>query len=98
MRSDVTTDMLGDTAVSASSSTQHCVILSKSEAEYVAMAHGAKAALAIKSVLDFVQPQLSSSAISMFEDNAGAKALAENPRVPTAASTLTYASTSCGGL
>ena len=44
------------------------------------MAHGAKTALAIKSVLDFVQPQLSGSAISMYEDNAGTKALAENPQ------------------
>ena len=37
--------MLGNTAVSVSSTTQHCVILSTSEAEYVAMAHGPKTAL-----------------------------------------------------
>ena len=36
--------MLGMTAVSASSMTQHCVTLFTSEAEYVAMAHGAKTA------------------------------------------------------
>ena len=46
--------MLGNTAVGASSTTQHCVTLSTSEAEYVAMAHGAMTDLAIKAVLDFV--------------------------------------------
>ena len=39
--------------MSASSTTQHCVTLSTSEAEYDAMAHGAKTALAIKVVLVF---------------------------------------------
>ena len=38
--------MLRNTALSASSTTQRCVTLSTSEAEYVAMAHGAKTALA----------------------------------------------------
>ena len=52
--------MLENKAVRASSTTQHCVTLSStSEEEYVAMAHGAKIALAIKAVLDFVQPHLS---------------------------------------
>ena len=46
--------MLGNTAVSASSLTQHCVTLSTSEVEYVAMAHGAETSLAIKAVLDFI--------------------------------------------
>ena len=72
--------MLGNTAVSASSTTQYCVILSTSEAEYVAMAHGAKTALAIKAVLDVVQPHLSGRAIDMYEDNEGEEALAENPQ------------------
>ena len=36
--------MLGNTAVSVSSTTQHCVLLFMSEAEYVAMDHGAKIA------------------------------------------------------
>ena len=72
--------MLENTAVNASSTTQHCVTLSTSEAEYVAMAHGSKTVLAIKAVLDFVQPYLSGGAIDMFEDNKGAKTLAENPQ------------------
>ena len=71
--------MLGNTAVSASSTTQHCVTISASEVEYVAMAHGAKTALAMKSVLDVVQPHLSSEAIDMYDDSEGAKVLAETP-------------------
>ena len=91
--------MLRNTAVSASSTTQHCVTLSTSEAEYVAMAHGAKTALAIKAVLDFVQPHLSGRAIDMYEDNEGTKALAENPRVLNAAtpyrSALSFSAGAC---
>ena len=37
--------MLENTAVGASSSTQHCVTLPTSEAEHVVMAHGAKTVL-----------------------------------------------------
>ena len=73
------TVILGNTAVSTSSTTQHCVTLSTSEAEYAAMAHGAKTALAMKAVLDFVEPHLSGRVIDMYEDNEGAMALAENP-------------------
>ena len=40
--------VLGNAAVSASSTTQHCVTLSTIEAEYVAVAHGGYTALAIK--------------------------------------------------
>ena len=40
--------ILGDTAVSNSSTTQHCVTLSTSEVEYVAMVYGAKSVFAIK--------------------------------------------------
>ena len=47
------TVMLGNTAVSANSMTQHCVTLSISEVDYVAMAHGARTALPIKAVLEF---------------------------------------------
>ena len=65
--------------MSTRSTTQYCVTLSTSEAEYVAMAHGAKTSfLAIKVVLDFTQPHPSGRAIDMYEDNEGAKALAEN--------------------
>ena len=67
--------MLGNTAGSASSTTQHCVTLTTNEANYTAMAHGTKTVLAIKTVLDFVQPHLSGKAIDMYEDNEGAKAI-----------------------
>ena len=59
--------------------TQHCVTLSTSEAEYVAMAQGAKTALFTKAVLDFLQPELASENIDLFEDSQGAIAIAENP-------------------
>ena len=71
--------MLGGTFVNASSTTQHCVPRSISEAEYVAMAQGAKTVLFTKTVLDFLQPELASEAIDLFEDNQGATAVAENP-------------------
>ena len=46
--------MVGGTVVNASSTTQHCITLSTSEAEYVAMAQGVKTALFTKAVLDFL--------------------------------------------
>ena len=51
------------------------------------MAHGANTALDIKAVLDFVQRHLSGRAVGVYEDNEGAKPLAEIPRVLTASST-----------
>ena len=71
--------MVGGTVVNASSTTQHCVTLSASEAEYVAMAQGAKTALFTKAVLDFLQPELANETIDLFENNQGAIAIAENP-------------------
>ena len=41
--------MLGNTAVSASRTTQHCVTLSTSEVEYVAVTYGAKTVLELLS-------------------------------------------------
>ena len=71
--------MLGGTSVIASSTTQHCVTLSTSEAEYVAIAYGAKTALFTRPVLAFLQPQLIGRIIDLFEDNQGTIAMAENP-------------------
>ena len=71
--------MVGGTIANASSTTQHCVTLSTSDAEYVAMAQGAKTALFTKAVLDFLQPELANGTIDLFEDNQGAIAIAENP-------------------
>ena len=61
--------------MSTSSTSQHCVTLSTSEDDDVAMAHGANT---MKTVLDFGQPHLSGRAIDMYEDNEGAKALPKN--------------------
>ena len=72
--------MLGNTAVSASTTTQHRATLSTNEEEYVAMYHEAKTTLAIKAVLDFVQPHLNGRAIDISKDHDGVKALAENPQ------------------
>ena len=60
------------------SSTQHCVTLSTSEAEYVTMAQGAKTALFTRAVLAFLQPQLVGRIIDLFENNQGAIAMAVN--------------------
>ena len=70
--------MHGDAAVSTSSTTQHCVTLSTRKVEYDAMSHGANIALAIKAVLDFVQPHLSGRVIHMYEDSKGENTLPEN--------------------
>ena len=59
--------------------TQHCVTLSTSEADYVAMAQGAKTALFTKAVLDFLQRELTSETVDLIEDNQGAITIAENP-------------------
>ena len=45
---------VGGTVVNASSTTQHCVTLSLSEAEYIAMAQGAKTALFKKTGVGFL--------------------------------------------
>ena len=46
--------MLGGAAVYATSRTQHCVTLSTTKAEYVAMAEGTKEGLFVRSVLSFM--------------------------------------------
>ena len=66
--------MLGNTAVGASSTTQRWVTLSRSEAEYMAMTHGANTSfLTIKAVLDLVQPHLSGRGNDMYGDSEGGK-------------------------
>ena len=69
--------MVGGTVVNASSTTQHYVTLSTSEAEYVAMAQGAKTVLFTKAVLDSFQQELASETIDWFGNNQGAMAIAK---------------------
>ena len=60
--------MVGGTVVNACSTTQHCVTLSTSEAEYVAMAQrqGESTVLFTKAVLNFLQPELANETIDFF--------------------------------
>ena len=79
--------MLGNTAVSASSTTQHCVTLSTSEAEYVAMAHGANTALTIRAVLDLVSHISVVGPLICMRITRGQRHWLKIPMVLTAAST-----------
>ena len=71
--------ILGNSVVSWGKSTQNIVIISTTEAEYVAPGDGVKEALFAKSVLSFVVPSLSEKWFEVFVDNEGAIALANNP-------------------
>ena len=69
--------MMGNAAVYASSRTRHCVALSNTEAEYVALAEDAKKGrIFVRSVMSFMQPNVDE--ITLMEDNEGGKAMAEN--------------------
>ena len=69
--------MLGNAAVYVTSRTQHWVTLSTTEAEYVALAEGAKEGMFVRSVMSFIQPNVYE--ITLMADNKRAKAMAENP-------------------
>ena len=59
--------------------TQKCVTLSITEAEYVALADTIKEAMFLQYVWNFIFPGFGTSCITVFEDNEGAKNLAQNP-------------------
>ena len=61
------------------SRTQKCVTLSTTEAEYVALADTIKEAMFLRYVWCFIFPGLSAPCITVFEDNEGARHLAQNP-------------------
>ena len=69
--------MLGNAAVYATSLTQHCVTLSTTAAEYVALAEGTMEGMFVGSVMSFMQPNVYE--FTLMEDNEGAKAMSENP-------------------
>ena len=69
--------MLGNATVHATSRAQHCVTLSTAEAEYLALAEGAKEGMFVRPVMSFMQPNVYE--ITLMEDNEGAKAMAVNP-------------------
>ena len=61
------------------SRTQKCVTLSTTEAEYVALADTIKEAMFLRYVWSFIFPGFGTMCITVFEDNEGAKNLAQNP-------------------
>lgn len=61
------------------SRTQKCVTLSTTEAEYVALADTIKEAMFLRYVWCFIFPGLGAPCITVFEDNEGARHLAQNP-------------------
>ena len=71
--------ILGDTAIGWKSSTQKCVTTARCEAEHVALCDASKEALFTRTVLVFLQPDLTRMRVDIFGDNEGAKAIADNP-------------------
>ena len=69
---------LGGTVVSHVSKTQRVVLLSTSEAEFIAAGEGVKGALFVRAVVSFIAPEASEASIKVLEDNQGAKVLIEN--------------------
>jgi hypothetical protein len=65
-------------AISWSSTRQHCVTLSSTEAEYVALTEAAKEALWLRLFMEEIGHPLSTS-LELRADNAGAIALSKNP-------------------
>ena len=61
------------------SRTQKCVMLSTTEAEYVALADTIKEVIFLRYVWSFILPGLGSACITVFEDSKGARHLAHNP-------------------
>ena len=59
--------------------TRKCVTLSTPEAEYVALADAIKEAMFLRHVWNSIFPGFGTSCITVFEDNEGAKNLAQNP-------------------
>ena len=61
------------------SRTQKCVTLSTTEAEYVALADTMKEVIFLRYVWSYILPGLGSACITVFEDNKGARHLAQYP-------------------
>lgn len=71
--------MLCGGAVFWFSKTQKCVTLSTTEAEYVAMSDVMKEVLFLRNVWRFMMPRAGMPCVPLFEDNAGAIQIANNP-------------------
>ena len=71
--------ILGDTVIGWKSFTQKCVTTVTFEAEYVALCDASKEVLFMRTVLVFLQPELTGIRVDVFGDNEGAKAIVDNP-------------------
>ena len=71
--------VMRDTTIGWMSSTQKCVTTATCESDYVALCDASKEALVMRAVLVFLQPDLSGMTLKVFENNAGTKAIADNP-------------------
>ena len=63
------------------SRTQKCVTLSTTEAEYVALTDTIKEAMFMRYVWSYIFPGFGETCITVFEDNEGARHLAQKPTV-----------------
>ena len=69
----------GGNVVSHANKTQHVVLLTTSEGDYITAGDGVKEAVFLRAVLSFIAPETSGASIKVLEDNQGAKVLIENP-------------------
>ena len=65
--------------VSWFSRTQHCVTLSTTESEYIALTEVTREVIFLRQILDFIEPRREVRPVTIFEDNDGAIKLADNP-------------------
>lgn len=68
--------LVGGSTVTWFARMQQCVTLSTTEAEYVAIGECVKAAICVHNVVGFMQPGVAGKCVRVYEDSAGATALA----------------------
>ena len=71
--------MCAGACVCSFSRTQKCATLSTTEAEYVALADTIKETMFLRYMWNFIFPGFGTSCITVFQDNEGAKNLAQSP-------------------
>ena len=71
--------LLAGGAISWFSRTQHCVSLSTTESEYVALSDVTREVVFLRGLVDFLMPGQQRGVMTVFEDNDGAVKLASNP-------------------
>ena len=71
--------LLARGAISWFSRRQHCVTLSTTESEYVALSDVAREVVLLRGLVDFLMPGQQRGVVTVLEDNDGAVKLASNP-------------------